>query len=409
MQNVYYHSKEFFVKILLILIVPFTATECLAALSVDDIIHVLQERESAIRSVRYEMTQVKHRTAEGTKLLEKLRPGTVLKLDEPEAPQKRDLIRIRDGEKDFVKNILYSDDLKIVVGHSLNTWDGSIGKYYSPKTNSGRIERKHFSVPEEFPEKTGLELKGKPLHEWLTDRRETIQIKETPNGILVEFEFQPKYVARYLLDPRKGFLPISHEILSWGEMAFKIKVNKFEHYNVDGVDVYFPVNYESTMFIPDAARTTDPKHPKMTPLLVTKVEVTKVEFNPIIPDGQFDIEFSPDTSVYDEFLGGLIPTREVEKILQEAIDEQVTEYSSKLLLKSRPAQQKTSTREDVAGEHTTQEHDKQELINQETRPHKDRGSHSWFSLKNLIISVAFLAILTLFFKVVLSRKGERGK
>ncbi|KPK62189.1 hypothetical protein AMJ83_11475 [candidate division WOR_3 bacterium SM23_42] len=406
MEKIYYCYM-----VLIVLLTPFA---CSAALSVDEICQIMQERESVIRSIKYEMTQIKHRTVEGTKLLEQLRPGTVLKLDEPEAPARRDFIRVREGEKDFVKDIHYDDDLKTIVGQVLHTWDGSIGKRYVPESKSGRVERNRFSISEEFVERAGLELMGKPVHQWLTERRETVQIKETADGTLVEFEVQRDIIARYVLDPSKGFTPKSYRILKAAQTAYEMKVNKFEHYNVDGVDVYFPVEYESVMSIPRAVGPIEKgKIPKvqMIPLVVATVNVKKVEFNPEIPERQFDIEFPPDAKVYDEFLGETVPTTTTEKILIHAIDEQVAEYSRQIAESNGSTQSKAPGLEKNSGgnKDVLYENEQQDLSNQ-GKAKADRAVDSKYHILwgSVAIIGVFFVLLILLIKHLLRGRRQRA-
>jgi len=279
---------------------------CVAADAVDSIIALLDARDSAITSIQYTMTQVKHRTAEGTKLLAELHPGKVEKLDDPEAPARQDFTRMRQGEKDRLENIQYEDDLKTIAGHVLRTWDGSIGRQYIPELRSGRVQRQRFSVSEETLDRARFEYNGKSLAAWLRDAKDTATVTSTGNLVEVTFSMMP---ARCILDKTKGYAVTQYDILKGGEVAYTMSIGEFEHCVATGVDVFIPRKYESTMFYPRVnSREAAPK-PEMVPLVKAQVTVTSVTLNAPIAEDQFVIKFPANTRIYDEFLGQFIPTQ----------------------------------------------------------------------------------------------------
>ena len=378
--------------------------------AVGEICQILRQRESVIKSIKYEMTQIKHRTADGTKLLEQLRPGTVLKLDEPEAPARRDFTRVREAQKDSLEDVHYDEDLKTVSGRVLHAWDGSIGKRYIPKTKSGRIERKPFSVSEEFPEKAGLELMGKPLHQWLSENQETAQVRQTPDGTVVEFQVQRDIIARYLLDPAKGFLTKSYKIIKSGETAYEMTVNEYGTYTVDGVDIRFPIKYESTMSIPKVISPVEkgemPKI-KMVPLVVASVEITKVQFNTKIPQDQFDIEFPADARIYDEFLGEFTPDPQVEKILVGAIDRQVNRISRNMPLIVKPIPPNASVSQTNQDTNSLQNKPPASGNNQ-NQPGKVVQRKFRITWGTVLLVCGLLAVLIVFIQFLLSHGKQRS-
>lgn len=195
---------------------------CSAETKLDEIVQLMKQRESAIQSIKYEMTQTKYRTKEGSSVLEQMRPGIIMKMDNPEARARQDFIRIRQGEKDFVSAIIYNEDCITANTKNFLAWDGSIGKRYTPQANFGRVERKHFTVDEELAEKAGLELEEKPLYAWFSDPQKSSIVNETPNEVIVEVKIQPYVTARYLLDKEKNFSPKSYEILKGGQKAYEL-------------------------------------------------------------------------------------------------------------------------------------------------------------------------------------------
>lgn len=307
-----------------------------AKTTVDDVIQALKSRDSVIDSFKYEMTQIKRRTKDGTKLLAEQHPGKVEKLDDPEAPARRDFVRIRSGEKDFLKDIHYSDDLSSITGQIFHAWNGSIGKRYVPETKSGRVEKQPFAISEEFPERAGLEFLGKPLYEWLEMHREKTRILPHPDGVLLEVEITKDYSVVFNLDPTRNFMPKEYKVLIGGSTGYEMQIEEYEDFDVDGVQVYFPVKYKSTIYTPRDNRRIQGKKPEMIALVKTVVDISKVELNPNVSDSQFEIDFPPGTKVYDEFLGQSLPTEKIERILLEELDNSADQYRTRLSQEPKP-------------------------------------------------------------------------
>ncbi|RKY10571.1 MAG: hypothetical protein DRP56_00635 [Planctomycetota bacterium] len=359
--------------------------------SVDEIVQILQKRESIVRTTEYEITQIKHRTKEGTEVWEELKPNSLAKLDNPETPARRDIIRIRKGEKDYVRDIHYRIGMEDVAGEVLKTWNGSIGKRYISQSNTGRVEKDHFTVDEELPERAGLELMGKPLHEWLNETK--TKVDETENGVKVEFEILQGLVVQYTLDPNKDFLPSNYKILKSGQIAYEMNISEISSYEVLGDKVYFPVKYNSITYISKALEPYQKGKTQkfqMIPFLKTKVEVRRVEFNKEIPDTQFDIKFPENAHIYDEFLGSILPTATNERILLEAIDGQIEEYSKKNGAAEKVASQQGNTKINTEGVKTKiNQTDKRALGNVNNLANADNDSSN---LKWLFISITFIVI-----------------
>jgi len=294
---------------------------------IDDIIYALKQQDSVIYNIKYESKQIKRRTVEGIKILEKAFPGRVEKLDDPELPARYDFVRIQDGEREYLKTTLFNDDSKSINNTIINTWDGSIGKSFFSRSNSGRIIKERFSVDEEMPERTGLELLGKPLYEWLEDKKDFTNIDHTPEGIWIVFPFQPNTEARYLLDSTKCFIPLKHEIIQNGQICYKVETKKIEKFQVNGFYIYFPTKYETTFSTIDI---TNKSEFRMVPLVLTEVQISNVQFNKSYPDDQFDLQFPSGASIYDEFIERIIPTRLSDKVIEDEIERQAKSIASEV-------------------------------------------------------------------------------
>jgi len=297
---------------------------------------MLDARDSAITSIQYTMTQVKHRTTEGTKLLAELYPGKVQKLDDPEAPARQDFTRMRQGEKDRLENIHYQDDLKTVAGHVLQTWDGSVGKQYVRESQSGRVQRQRFSVSDEMLERATFEFSGKTLAAWLREVKDTAAVISTGNLLEVTFSMMPSMTARCVLDKSKAYAVTQYDILRGGEVAYTASVQEFQRYSANGVDIYIPRKYESTMFYPRVNLREAAPTPDMVPLVKTQVTIQTVTLNVPIPDEQFEIQFPPNTAVYDEFLGQFIPTVDFDPV-EASIRAQAEQWQAQLIQREAPA------------------------------------------------------------------------
>ena len=63
------------------------------------------------------------------------------KRDENNVYRKRIFIRMCEGEKDYVEEKIYDENMTSIVGKIIQVWDGSIGRKYIPHKKYGRVQK----------------------------------------------------------------------------------------------------------------------------------------------------------------------------------------------------------------------------------------------------------------------------
>lgn len=305
----------------------FTVSGISKELDVKNIALVLQRQDSMIRSVRYQMIQVKNDFVEGRKILAFLKPELIIpKSDKQDViVVKKKYIRIQEGEKDFIHETLYDDGFKTIKSEYLFAWDGFSGRMYWPQENRGRIIEKLPTIDMDTFEVIGLDILGKKLYEWLLERADEIHISESREGIFIEFTKNKYLSLRYLLLSDQGFMPKRFEILKAGAVMRKVVVEEYVKSIIDGVDVFFPKEINTTQYIFKESRPKRGKIPETVPLLEAKIKVTDFAFNEPVSDDQFEIRFPVGTIIYDELFEEHLSEIDYWENLEEDINETASE------------------------------------------------------------------------------------
>ena len=317
-------SKNYFVPFFFYCF--FVSAQCIAV-TLEDVTEVLSQRDSVIQSFRYEMTQIKRRLPEGMEILS----GNLLEENIKKRIQDgvvRDFTRIRDGEKDFVEEIIYGENNKTISGKKICTWDGNIGRRYEPHKEYGRVEQKHFKLDADTVDAIQLEIFDKPLYVWLREKSDNIQLEETADGMMIQIEIKGTTV-RYLLAPDKGFLPKKVEFFAMGGLKRSVIVEEFAEKIVDGISVFVPIKIKATTYA-FKEKPIPGKKPNLVPLLETEIMVHSYDLNISTTDDQFTLDFPPGTTIYDEFLNQHIPKPDSLTLNIESLESQINEQAEAL-------------------------------------------------------------------------------